>query len=98
MRMKKANKTVGITIRFFTNDLPDHIGTRGNQIPFWTCGKVHLEANSIKGIKSRDEIFYYFDDIPRIIKRVMSKSGLVAVEDLKRSPIVNSIRAERRKK
>ncbi len=93
MNMRRDNKTIGITIRFFTNDLPDYIGKKSDQIPFWTCGNVHLEANNTKGIKSRDEMFNYFDDIPRAIKVVLSKAKLAAVED-----IAYRMRAEQRKK
>ena len=91
--MKKDNKTIGITIRFFTNDLRGRVGTKKDQIPFWTCGNVHLEANQTKGIKPQDEMFNYFEDIPRAIKVVLSRSRLVAVED-----VAYSIRAERRRK
>lgn len=90
--MKKDNKTIGITVRFFTNDLPDKVGTKNNQIPFWTCGNVHIEANKTKGIKPCDEMFNYFEDIPRAIKVVLSKSKLVAVED-----VAYSMRAEKRR-
>lgn len=89
--MKKDNKTIGITIRFFTNNLPDHVGAKNDSIPFWTCGNVHLEANKTKGIKTKDEMFNYFEDIPRAIKVVLSKSKLVAVED-----VAYSMRAENR--
>lgn len=78
--MKKDNKTIGITVRFFTNDLPDKVGK--GSIPFWTCGNVHIEANKTKGISAYDEMFNYFEDIPRAIKTVLSKSKLVAVEDV----------------
>ena len=91
--MKKDNKTIGITIRFFTNDLPGRVGTKKDQIPFWTCGNVHLEANRTKGVKTQDEMFNYFEDIPRAIKVVLSRSKLVAVED-----VAYSMRAERRHK
>ncbi len=80
--MKKDNKTIGVTIRFFTNDLPDKVGGKQNQVPFWTCGNVHLEANPTKGIGTQDEMFNYFDDIPRAIKIVLSRAKLVAVEDV----------------
>jgi len=89
--MKKDNKTIGVTIRFFANALPDHVGGKNNQIPFWTCGNVHLEANKTKGVKPSDEMFNYFDDIPRAIKTVLSRSKLVAVED-----VAYSMRAEKR--
>jgi len=89
--MRKDNKTIGITIRFFTNDLPGRVGTKKGQIPFWTCGNVHLEANRMKGIKPRDEMFNFFDDIPRAIKVVLGKSKLVAVEN-----VAYSMRAKKR--
>jgi len=91
--MKKDNKTIGITIRFFTNDLPGKVGGGNGLTPFWTCGNVHLEANSTKGIKTQDEMFNYFDDIPRAIKVVLSRAKLVAVED-----VAYSMRAEKRRK
>lgn len=80
--MKKNKKTIGVTIRFFTNDLPDRVGPPKDHVPFWTCGNVHLEVNKEKGIKAQDEMFNYFDDISRAIKVVLSKSRLVAVEDV----------------
>jgi len=83
--MKKDNKTIGITIRFFTNDLPGRVGPKKDQIPFWSCGNVHLEANKTKGIKPQNEIFNYFDDIPRAIRSALAKSKLVAVDDISRS-------------
>ncbi len=90
--MKRDNKTIGITIRFFTNDLPDKVGSKNTKIPFWTCGNVHLEANQTKGIRTQDEMFNYFDDILRAIKVVLSKSRLVAVEN-----VAYSMRAEKRR-
>lgn len=91
--MKKDKKTVGITIRFFTDGLPGRVGQEKRRIPFWTCGNVHLESNPAKGIKAQDEMFYYIDDIPRAIRDVMKKSRLVAVED-----IGYSIRAQKRER
>ena len=91
--MKKDNKTIGITIRFFTNNLPGKVGGKMDQIPFWTCGNVHLEANKTKGISTQDERFNYFEDMPRAIKVVLSRSKLVAVED-----VAYSMRAEKRRK
>ena len=91
--MRKDNKTIGITIRFFTNNLPGKVGGKMDQIPFWTCGNVHLEANKTKGISTQDEMFNYFDDIPRAIKVVLSRSKLVAVED-----VAYRMRGEKRRK
>jgi hypothetical protein len=80
--MKKDNKTIGIIVRFFTNNLPGRVGGKMDQIPFWTCGNVHLEANKSKGIKPQDEMFNYSEDIPRAIKEVMKRSKLVGVTDI----------------
>jgi hypothetical protein len=90
--MQKDKKTIGITIRFFTNDLPDRVGAKKGLIPFWTVGNVHLEANKTKGIKTQDEIFNYFEDIPRAMKTVLSRGKLVAVED-----VAYSMKAEKRR-
>ncbi len=91
--MKKDNKTIGITVRFFTNDLPRRVGKKMDSTPFWTCGNVHLEANKTKNIKPQNEIFNYLDDIPRAIKVVLSRAKMVAV-----SGMAYSIRAEKRRK
>lgn len=93
MATKKDNKTIGITIRFWTDNLPDKVGKKKDQTPFWTGGNVHLHANQTKKIKGRDELFYYLDDIPRAIKEVMKKSKMVAVTD-----ISYTLRAEKREK
>jgi len=90
--MDKNNKTIGITIRFFTNSLPSRVGNDAKLIPFWTCGNVHLEANKSKGLRPQDEMFNYFEDIPRAIKTVLSKGKLVAVED-----VAYSMRAQKRR-
>jgi len=91
--MKKDDKTIAITIRFWANDLPDKVGKKKNQIPFWSAGNVHLCENKAKGIKSQNELFYFLDDISRAIKEVMKKSKMVSVTD-----IGYSARAEKRKK
>jgi len=80
--MKKDNKTIGITIRFWTNALPEKVDVKNDKIPFWTSGNVYIEANKTKGIVSQSELFHYLDDIPRAIKEVMKKANLVAVEDI----------------
>jgi len=92
MATKKDDKTIAITIRFWTNDLPDKVGTRKDQTPFWTGGNVHLHANRTKKIRGQDKLFHYLDDIPRVIKEVMKKGKLVAVTD-----IAYTLRAEKRK-
>lgn len=79
-KVKKVNKTIGVTIRFFTNGLPEK--TEKNNSFFWTCGVALLEANKEKGIKSQSTMFNYFDEIPAAIKNVLSKGKLIACEDV----------------
>ena len=52
MTIKTDNKTLGITIRFWTNDLPDRVGKDQRQIPCWSSGVVLMQANKTKGISS----------------------------------------------
>lgn len=76
----KSNKTIGVTVRFFTDKLPEKMGN--NRTPFWTCGVVLLEANKAKGLSSQSKMFNYFDEIPAAIKEVLSRGKLVACEDV----------------
>jgi len=82
MPKKEDNKTLGITIRFFTNDLPGRVGRDNKQNPCWTVGNVHMIANKTRGIRACDEKFYYFDDIQRAIKVIMKRSKIALVEDV----------------
>ncbi|MDO8499637.1 MAG: hypothetical protein Q7S66_03180 [bacterium] len=82
MPKKTDNKTLGVKLRFWTNDLPGRVGKDNRQIPCWSCGVVLMEANKTKGISSASEIFNYIDDIPRAIKEVMRKSKIAIVESV----------------
>ena len=79
---KKDNKTVAITLRFFTNDLPEKVGTNKKQTPVWSVGNAILESNTTRGLKAKNEFFYYFDDIPRAIEKVLKDSKIVIVENM----------------
>ena len=74
--MRKDNKTLGVTIRFFTDKLPKRISEEEKRFYFWNHGQVSLEANKKKGIKSDAKLFNCFDDIPRIIKTVLDENHL----------------------
>ena len=80
--MKKDNKTLGITLRFWTNHLPECVGRAHNQIPCWSAGVVIMEANKTKGIPADSEIFNYIEDIPRAVKEVIKRAKIVLVEDV----------------
>jgi hypothetical protein len=80
--MKKDKKTVGVVIRFFTNNLPEGVGANMDQTPCWSCGNVRLEANGIKGIRSNNVMFNYMDDLPRAIRAVLGKGKISVIEDV----------------
>lgn len=76
MFMKKDNKTISLTVYFFTNDLPRRVG---DKTPFWPNGSIHLKANKTKGLKSQEAIFNSIENIPEVIKSVLSKGNLVVM-------------------
>ncbi|MFA7314375.1 MAG: hypothetical protein WC025_00385 [Candidatus Magasanikbacteria bacterium] len=82
MPKKEDNKTIGIRIRFWTNDLPGKVGKDHKQTPCWSCGVVIIEANRTKGISSDSEVFHYVDDIPRAVKEVMKRAKIAVVENV----------------
>ena len=82
MPKKEDNKTIGIRIRLWTNDLPGKVGRDYKQTPCWSCGVVIMEANKTKGISSDSEVFHYIDDIPRAVKEVMKRAKIALVQDV----------------
>lgn len=81
--MKQDNKTIGITLRFFTNNLPDKVGSGNKQTPFWTVGTAALEGNATKGIKAQSVIFHSIEDIPAVLRKIMMKAKLSPITELK---------------
>ena len=76
----KDNKTIGVTVRFFTNDLPKKVGHKQDLTPCWASGSVHVEANKGKGISSRGSVtFNGIKEIPEAIRRAMSAARIVTV-------------------
>ena len=78
----KNNKTIGITLRFFTDNLPKKVGNKDCMTPCWSNGNAFLEANKEKGIKSQRAMFHYLDDIPRVIRQLMKDGKIAYVEDV----------------
>lgn len=74
----KNNKTIGITLRFWTNDLEVK---RHNEIvnSCWSSGFAFIEANKQKGIKSISKKFDNLSDIPEAIRYVLDKSKVKVV-------------------
>lgn len=92
--MKGDPKTIGVKVYFFTNGLPEKVGSENDKTPFWTRGAVYLEVNKTKGTKTQQVMFNHFDDIPNAIRTVLRKGKLVAVEHISSDTTKN----KRRKK
>jgi hypothetical protein len=80
--MQKYNKTIAITLRFWTNDLkveyPESGGNAG-QKACWDSGMAILEANKEKGITSLEAVIQCYEDIIPAIKELFRKSGIIVV-------------------
>lgn len=80
--MAKENKTIGITLRFFTNDLPARVGGDDKQIPMWSIGTALMEANKGKELKSDSEHFFSISDIERAVNILLARAKIVTVNDV----------------
>jgi len=73
----KNNKTFSVTVRLFTNDLPDKINKRN---PAWSCGKVEMQANKEKGIPSVAKHFKNRAEREKAIDAVFKEAGIIILE------------------
>ena len=79
----KNNKTIGLTIRFFTNDLGEEkVGTKKDVTLCWPTGSVALEANKEKGFKSDIEMFHSDIEMVQAVHKLMkrAKIGIVKIK------------------
>ncbi len=72
--MKKNNKTIGLKIYFFTNDLPAKIGKNGKFTPCWEKGMVYLENSGLKGI-----MFNSQSEIQWAVGEMLSKAKILPI-------------------
>jgi len=88
--MSKDNKTVAITLRFWTNDLEvNHPVSKVSSKACWDGGVALIEANKEKGIVSRAEPIQCYEDILPAIKELLRKSKIVVVSGNKRPRILS---------
>ena len=77
--MTKENKTIGITLRFWTNDLEvKHKGKNVNCC--WDSGMAVTEANKLKGIQASITPFNSFSEIPNAINKAIKKQKILMVK------------------
>jgi len=73
----KDNKTIGLTVRFWTNDLPDKIGEK--YTPVWNSGSIVVEANKNLGIKASSKVFNNIAEIETVIKQLLTKNKIAII-------------------
>jgi hypothetical protein len=76
------NKTIGITIRFWTNNQKvEH--NEAKAISCWDSGVVCLEANQEKGIKAIVVPFQHYGEIDKAISEAMRKSHILMIKSFR---------------
>lgn len=90
-RPKKDNKTIGITLRFWTNDLDvSYPKSKCKATACWDSGVATIEPNKGKGIKSiTPQNFQCLEDVVLLIKEIMRKQNIVMVSDNRRPRIMS---------
>jgi hypothetical protein len=73
--MAKDNKTIGVTVYFFTDDNPGDPGQTSREA--WAQGQVAVQANGRHGIKSGSEVmFNRMADLPGAIEDALAGAGV----------------------
>lgn len=91
--MRRDNKTVAVTLRFYTNDL-EVVVNQKSVLACWDCGSASLEANKEKGIKAGQVHINSLDDIQPALKELLRKAKIHMVSPNKRPRVLS---AQRRK-
>ena len=90
--MPKDNKTIAVTLRFWTNNLrvqqPDSKGSVRSKA-CWDSGVAILEANKQKGIGGLQTPIECYEDVIPAIKELFRKSGILVVSANKRPRILS---------
>ena len=76
--MTKENKTLGITLRFWTNDL--EVANKKKVNSCWDSGMALVEANKSKGISAGSEPFNKFTEIEKAIEKLLRKQNIYMVK------------------
>lgn len=89
--MKRDNKTIGITLRFWTNDLKVDYPESGksNMNACWDSGMAIIEANKKKAIAGMQIPFQCYEDLIPAVKELFRKNGIVVVSDNRRPRILS---------
>ena len=92
--MAGDDKTIGVTIRFYTDNLTVEAPTlspkaQKQKAACWESGNVHLMVNKGKGIKPGDEQFQCLEDIIPAIRELFRKNHILMVSQNRRPRMMN---------
>ena len=91
-KTKRDNKTIAVTLRFWTDDLqiqrPASGKSAGSKV-CWDSGVAILEANKGKGIGGRQTPIQCYEDVIPAIKELFRKSGILVASGNNRPRILS---------
>ena len=90
--MQKDNKTIAITLRFWTDNLklyPSKKSKDSRSKSCWDSGVAILEANKEKGISGLQTPIQCYEDIIPAMKELFRKSGILVVSSNRRPRILS---------
>jgi len=91
---KVSNKTLAVTLRFYTNDL--EVKKDGKKsLACWECGSAILQANKEKGIKADAVHINCLEDIQPAIKELFRKAKVVMVSSNKKPRVLRPVRRKK---
>ncbi len=86
--LKKDNKTIAITLRFWTNNVEIKEGGV-SRTTAWDSGVAIMEKNDTKGIKHMVEPFDCPEDIAPLIKELFRKNKVYVVSNNRRPRVLS---------
>jgi len=90
MSSSKDNKTIAITLRFWTDNLTVSAPKEKPNSVCWDSGVAKIEPNATKNIKSiKPQPFQCFEDIIPLIKEIFRKQKILVVSNNRRPRIMN---------
>ena len=96
--MSKDNSTLGITLRFFTNNVKVVHDNGDESLCCWQHGSMAIEANKTKGIRSASINFNCREDILPAIDELLRNSHVVVVSGNGRPRVLSHRRAQKIRK
>lgn len=89
-KAKKDNKTIGVTLRFWTDGVTLESPEGKCRNVCWDSGVAKIERNRSKGIEGiHPQPFQCLEDIVPLIKEIMRKQKIIMVSDNRRPRIMS---------